>query len=381
MSAENLVSEFVKETPPFMIGPPAQPDKVKNGVSRIIQLSTNENPYGISPLSEKAMIEQASLSNRYPDVTASKLRGKLAQLHGISASQIMVTEGATAGLGFIAEVFFQKGDEVILAPPTYPNYYNYANKQQCTLVEIPMFEETYTPDFDRMLAAVTDRTKAVFLCNPNNPTGTVIDSDELHAFQRRLPGHVLLVVDEAYIDFVDIDPYTSMVDAIADGINLIVVRTFSKLYGMAGARVGYLMSNDEIINYLVRDTPGYCCNRMGLFGAQAALDDIEFQNLTIKGNKEARRILVDTMEDLGFKVWPSHTNFIYFDPGVDTAWFENRMLEYGVAMGGNLVIGGAFEKCRISIGTPQDCAYAANCMRALMKNARNGKNAVRERTT
>ena len=327
----------------------------------MLQLATNENPFGTSPLAAEAMVKEAFTSNRYPDVRAQALREKLAALHGLNADQVMVTEGATAGLGFIAEVFIQPGDECIVCPPTYPSYYNYIKRCRGKLVEVDMPEETLVPDFKKVMEAVTDKTKVIFLCNPNNPTATLIDSEELHAFQKALPKHVLLVVDEAYIDFVEDPEYRTMVDAIADDENLIVVRTFSKLYGMAGSRMGYLMANEEIINYLMRDSTGFCCSRVGLKGAEAALDDYEFQDKTRKLNKEGRDILVSCMKELGMKVWPSHTNFIYFDPvWTDPQTFADRMLDYGVIIRGN------FKKNRISIGTPEEDKFVANAMREIV---------------
>ena len=348
MSVKNLVSEFVKEAPPYVVGADEQSKSMRPGVTKLLQLATNENPFGTSPKAAEAICQQAPLANRYPDVRAQDLRKKLAEKHGLSVDEVMVTEGATAGLGFIAEVFIQPGDEIILTPPTYPSYYNYVKRCRGKLVEVPLEEDTLTPDFNKVLAAITDKTKAIFLCNPNNPTATLIDAEELHAFQKKLPEHVLLVVDEAYIDFVEDPDYRTMVDAISDDANLIVVRTFSKLYGMAGARMGYLMSNNEIIEYLQRDSTGFCCSRMGLHAAEAALDDVEFQETTKKGNKEGREILVSCMKELGFRVWPSHTNFIYFDPGVDVKWFADRLLDYGIIIRGN------FNANRISIGTPEE---------------------------
>ena len=170
------------------------------------------------------------------------------------------------------------------------------------------------------------------------------------------------MVDEAYIDFVEDPNYRTMVDAIADDENLIVVRTFSKLYGMAGARMGYLMANREIIEYLQRDSTGFCCSRMGLHAAEAALDDVEFQEMTKKGNQEGREILVSCMKELGFRVWPSHTNFIYFDPGVDVKWFADRLLDYGIIIRGN------FKANRISIGTPEEDRFVCKAMREIMAN-------------
>lgn len=364
MSLSNLVSNFVKEAPPYVVGADEQSKSMRPGVSKLIQLATNENPFGTSPLASQAIIAQSKLANRYPDVRAQSLREKLAKLHKLNSAQVMVTEGATAGLGFISEVFLQPGDEVILTPPTYPNYYNYVKRSGATLVEVRMDPKTLTPNFDNVLDSITEKTKLIFLCNPNNPTGTIIDSEKLHDFQKALPDHVVLIVDEAYIDFVEDANYRSMVDAIADDANLIVVRTFSKLYGLAGARIGYLMSNQEIIDYLQRDSTGFCCNRMGLYAAEAAMDDVEFQQKTIKGIKEGRDILLHCMKNLNFEVWPSNTNFIYFDPKVDVAWFADKLLDYGIIIRGN------FEKNRISIGTQEECKFVCKAMEEIIKRSR-----------
>lgn len=360
MSVQNLVSEFVKEAPPYVVGADEQSKSMRPGVTKLLQLATNENPFGTSPMACAAMQKAATEANRYPDVRAQALRTKLAKKHGLTADEVMVTEGATAGLGFISEVFIREGDEIILTPPTYPSYYNYVKRCRGRLVEIPMPEDTLVPDFEKVLAAVTDKTKAIFLCNPNNPTATLMDSEALHAFQKKLPEHVLLIVDEAYIDFVEDPGYRTMVDAIGDNANLIVVRTFSKLYGMAGARMGYLLANREIIEYLQRDSTGFCCSRMGLMGAEAALDDLDFQNRTKKGNKEGRDILVNCMRELGFRIWPSHTNFIYFDPMCDVKWFADRLLDYGIVIRGN------FKKNRISIGTPEEDRFVCKAIRDVM---------------
>ena len=364
MSVKNLVSEFVKEVPPYVVGADEQSKSMRPGVTKLLQLATNENPFGTSPMASAAMIEQSTQANRYPDVRAQALRKKLAKKHGLTVDEVMVTEGATAGLSFISEVFIRPGDEVILTPPTYPNYYNCIKRAAGKLVEVPMDEETLVPDFKKVLAAITEKTKAIFLCNPNNPTATLIDAEELHAFQKALPEHVLLIVDEAYIDFVEVPNYRNMVDAISDDANLIVVRTFSKLYGMAGARMGYLMANKEIVDYLQRDSTGFCCSRMGLFGAEAALDDIEFQNMTMRENKVGRDILVGCMKELGFKVWPSHTNFIYFNPGCDVKWFADRMLDYGIVIRGN------FPQNRISVGTPEEDQFVCKAMREIIAGIR-----------
>jgi histidinol-phosphate aminotransferase len=357
-----LVSEFVKEAPPYVVGVSETGIINRPGVKEIIQLATNENPFGISPLAEKAILKEACRGNRYPDVRATNLRIKLARKMGLAVDNIIVTEGATQGLNFIGEVFIRPGDEIILSSPTYPNYYNVIKRMQGKLVDVPMNDD-YIINFDDLAKAITEKTKLIFICNPNNPTGTIVDAEEMHQFIKNLPRHVVLVVDEAYIDFVEDLNYRSMVDAIDDNTNLLVVRTFSKIYGMAGCRIGYIMSNKEIISYLQCNATGFCCNRMGMFGAEAALDDEQFAAMTKKLNAEGRKYLSEEMTAMGFKVWPSSSNFIYFDSRRNPAEFADKLMDYGILIRGNFAVN------RISVGTMDQNKKAV----AAMKKITTGK--------
>ena len=357
----NLVSDFVKEAPPynFGLGEPKKP--LRPEVTEILQLNKNENPFGISPLAAAEIKRQADISNRYPDIRAASLVEKLASKHGLKPENVMVTQGATSALGFIGEVFVREGTEVIVTPPTYPNYYNIVKKNRGTLVEVPMSDDTYTPDFRKISEAINDRTRLVFLCNPNNPTGTVCSDKDLIEFLHSLPEHVVLAVDEAYLDFVEDRNYRSMISEVADNVNLIVVKTFSKLYGMAGCRIGYIISNREIISYLQITATGFCCNRAGVKAAEAALDDEDFINMSIKKNKESRDYLVKEMEGMGFRVWPSSSNFIFFRPTMPPREFASELASFGV------MIRGDFPEARISIGTLDECRKAVAAMKKILK--------------
>ncbi|MDR2663239.1 MAG: histidinol-phosphate transaminase [Treponema sp.] len=355
----NLVSEFVKEAPPYVVGVSETGIVNRPGVTEIIQLATNENPFGISPLAEKAMIAEASRGNRYPDVRATTLRVKLAKKHGLSPDNVIVTEGATQALNFIGEVFIREGDEIILSSPTYPNYYNVIKRMRGTLVDVPMAED-YIINFDDVSRAITPKTKVIFICNPNNPTGTIADDKKMLEFIRKAPKHLVVVVDEAYIDFVADGGYQSMICAIDDSANLLVVRTFSKIYGMAGCRIGYTLANKEIIDYLQCNATGFCCNRMGMFGAEAALDDAEFAETTKRLNAEGRDYLTRELTGMGFKVWPSSSNFIYFDARRNPGEFADALMNYGILIRGNFAVN------RISVGTMEQNRKAAAAMKDIL---------------
>lgn len=357
---QDLVSQFVKEAPPYNFGVGDTFKPFREGVEKVIIMHKNENPYGTSPKAAAAMQDQASHSNRYPTMRADRLREKLAVKHGVDISQIMVTQGGTSALGFISEMLIQDGDEVIVTTPAYPNYLNLTKKYNGVLVEVPS-DENYIPHFDDIMASVTDKTKLIFLANPNNPTGTICDDDALRKFLHRLPDHVVLVVDEAYFDFIERPGCRSMIDEVADHVNLIVVRTFSKIYGMAGSRIGYMISNPEIIHYLEITSTGYCCNRVGLAGAEAALEDREFIEMTIAENKKGRDYLTEVMKELGFDVWESHTNFIFFDPHIPIKEFADELYTFGVKIRGDFV------RARISIGTMAENRIAAKAMEQIVK--------------
>lgn len=358
---KNLVSEFVKSAPPYNFGIGDSHKPFRPGVETVIEMHKNENPFGVSPKAKEAMIKACGFSNRYPDITAAELRKKLAKLHHVTPENILVTQGATNALAFIGEMFLVPGSEVVVASPTYPNYYNITKKNNAKIVEVPMGDD-YKPDFDRMYDAITDKTRLVFLCNPNNPTGTVCDDEKLIQFIHKVPEHVVVVVDEAYFEFIDDPSYQSMISQISDDLNLIVVKTFSKIYGMAGSRLGYAISNREIIGYLNIDAVGFCCNRVALEGAEAALDDTDFVKYTITHNKEGRDYLTSEMEKLGFRVWPSGSNFIFFDANMPPAYMAGELYTYGVNIRGD------FPKCRISIGTMEQNRIAVNAMKEIVRD-------------
>ena len=357
---KDLVSDFVRQAPPYNFGLGEPVKSLRPGITEIYEMNKNENPFGISPLAAAEMKKQVDISNRYPDIKAAGLCKKLAALHGLKPENVLVTQGATSALGFIGEILIREGVEAIVTSPTYPNYYNIIKKNRGTLVDIPMGDD-YVPDFKAISDAITDKTRVIFLCNPNNPTGTICKDTDLIDFMNSLPSHVVLVVDEAYFDFIEDPSYKSMISQIADDRNLIVIRTFSKIYGMAGARIGYILSNPEIIGYLGITATGFCCNRVGLLGAEAALDDQGFIKMTIENNRKCREYLTKEMEDMGFRVWPSSSNFIFFKPSIPPREFAAELMSFGIHIRGD------FAQARISIGTMQQCQTAAAAMKQILK--------------
>lgn len=341
---ETLLNKFLLEEPVYRVAAPLDQVKQEYHLNEIYKLNSNENPFGVSPKAVAAMQKAAAEVNFYPEGTGAALRAKIGERLGIAPDQVMITEGASVALNLIGEAFILPDDEVVEPAVTYGSYRGIIKRNGGVVVDVPMREDLGI-DFPALLRAITPKTKLIFLCNPNNPTSIACDPQELLDFLDAVPAHVVTIVDEAYIQFVDDPDYPSMVGQIADNKNLLVVQTLSKLYGMAGARVGYILSNAKIIKYLNRIANYFCTNKLALAGAVAALDDTEFAAMTLRKTKEGRDYLTRALREMGFAPYPSSTNFLYVDCKVDPFALCEELKKQGYAIRGN------FALTRISIGT------------------------------
>lgn len=315
---------------------------------KIYKMNSNENPYGVSPLACEAMKKAAETVNYYPDPTGRSLREKLADSLGIKPENIVCTEGASVALTLLAEMFLNPGDEVIQHWPTYSGYQRrMLDPRLAKAVRVPMGKDA-KPDFDEMLAAITPRTRMVIVCNPNNPVGTVCDPDKLREFARKLPKDILLMVDEAYIDFADEGTCPSMIDLIGELENLVVIRTFSKISGLAGARIGYATACPEMISYYNNMVNFFCASSMALAGAEASLEDKAFREMTVRKNREERSFLTEKLKEMGFYVYPSQANFLACDFGIEPEKITELLRQKGILIRGNLGV------ARITVGTRKD---------------------------
>lgn len=318
-------------------------DEQKN----ICKLNENENMFGPSPKALEAMRTEASLCNFYPEGSGKKLRKKLAERFGQTPLNYLITDGASIALNLIGEVFLKSGDEVLAPSVTYGAYKNVTARFGGTYKTIPNQEDT-SIDLESILNAVTKRTKLIFICNPNNPTGGVIPAEELKQFLNRVPEHVITVVDEAYIQYYTEEGGTGVIDYIEEEqCHTILVRTFSKVYGLAGARIGYAVSSQEIIRALRSVANYFCANRVSIAGATAALGDLEYENKSINAIVKERKRLSENLRSMGYTVYPSAANFIYVDFGVEPSELCKRLEKY------NVFLRGDFACTRISIGRPE----------------------------
>ncbi len=335
---------------PYVPGKPVEEVERELGIKDVIKMASNENPLGPSPLAVAAMKETIDKVAAYPDGNTYYLKIALSEHLGFSTDHIFVGNGSDEIIKLIAEAFLNEGEEVVMADPSFVEY-DFATKIMGGIpVMVPL--KNYTHDLAAMRAAVTDNTKLVFICNPNNPTGTMVSSGEVAAFIESLPQGVITVLDEAYYEYV-IDPaYRESLDFVQQGKDVIVLRTFSKVYGLAGLRVGYGVATPELVGSLQRVKEPFNVNMMAQVAALAALQDKEHVERSRQENENGKKYLGAEFDRLGLFFVPTHANFIWLRVATDCRRVFNSLLRRGVIVRTGDIFG-APDVVRVTIGTRQ----------------------------
>lgn len=304
---------------------PSWPDHTPAQLCRLLErdsvakLSFNESPYGPSPKAVAAMQQAACQVHLYHDMEAKDLRQKIADHHGVTLENVYIGNGGDEAIALLVNAFVSPGDEVVMPWPTFGQYANATTIMDGKPVKVPVRAEDLKADLDAMLAAVTSRTKIIFLCNPNNPTGVPVDGQALRNFLAAVPPHILVGLDEAYVEFVDDASFVSGLDLLQEFPNVVVIKTFSKIYGLAGMRVGYGIAQPEVATLVQKVRPLFNVNNLAQFGAMAALDDTEFVEMAREKNAAERTWMTDRLTELGWRVIPAQTNFLFVDTGREAA--------------------------------------------------------------
>ena len=345
----------------------------KYGLAEVIKQASNENALGPSPLAVKAIQETLHNIHRYPPVADDELRAKLARVltDGDLSEECFITgNGSCDVLCMITRAFIcEKGDEAIICPPTFELYEIVVKicGGRCVFVNL---RDDFSYDLPQVLASITDRTRLIFLCNPNNPTGTVLDPAELDQFLAEVPPCVLVVVDEAYREYVDPELAPDTLGYIREGRNVVSVRTFSKVYGLAGLRIGYGIAYEELAQYIRRLRVPFHINAVSMWGAIAALDDREHVERSVQHNRVEREFLYAGLDDLELSYARSQSNFILVRPGYDPQLIYERMLKKGVIIR-PMAAFGAPDCFRITVGTRAEDERLLQAMGEVMGVLRN----------
>ena len=322
-----------------------------DNAARYIQLDRNENTLGCSPEVLRYLASHVENLSIYPDVFATPLRQKLAGLHGVETEQILVGNGSFELIGLIAQIFLNPGDEVVYPSPSFEWYKTASALAGAEIIEVPL--EQHTVPLDSICEHLTEKTRIVWLCNPNNPTGTLLSQEALTAFLDAVPPAVLVVADEAYIDFVRGTEAPNLIPEIKQHRNLLLLRTFSKAYGLAGQRVGYLIADKAVVERIIPYKVPPNTNRLGVLAAEVSLDDQAFYRHVLASAAAESEKLYRAFDALGFPYIRSNANFIMFhlkrpsEPVVE-ALRERRILVRGGAEYGYP------EWIRVTIGTAEE---------------------------
>lgn len=329
----------------------------------VAKLSSNENPYGPPMSAQKAVAESVKNGNRYAWKEMYDLIDKIAKKEGVTAEHIMMGPGSSDLLEKVALVTFMKGGNIVSADPCYMSLVSVAKSVGATWKPVPCTAD-WSHDLKAMEAAIDKDTKLVYVCNPNNPTGAITKGQDLLDFCSRVSEKVPVFVDEAYIELAVGADTQSMVSLLAQKKNVIIARTFSKIMGMAGIRVGYIAAQPEFlagINKITRGGMGV--SYTSIFAASASLDDKDFQGNTRKLNHEAKTYLYENLDKMGYKYIPSYTNFVLFPISIPGKELLSKMTAKGIAVRSFDVLNKPW--CRVSIGTMDEMKAFVGALGAL----------------
>jgi histidinol-phosphate aminotransferase len=359
--ADSFFRPAVRGLVPYEPGKPVEEVQRELGLARCVKLASNEGPFGPFPAAVEALQRSVTELNRYPDGGAWRLRNALAERHGVAFEEVAVGSGADGLIDLVSQASLDPGDEMVCGWPSFASYPIVAAKLGAVAVKVPLRNDRY--DLAAMLEAITPRTRLVFVCHPNNPTGTTNTRAELDAFLDRVPGHVLVVIDQAYREYVDDPDYPDAIDEYRRaGRPVAVLRTFSKIYGLAGLRVGYMVAAPAVVTAVNKVKRAFDVSSAAQEAALASLGDVEEVERRRRLNTESRDQLRGILEAAGLPpAGPAVGNFLYAETGADTRPLFEALLAEGVIVR-PLHGFGAPTAIRVSCGTAEENAYFAEAL-------------------
>lgn len=364
---DDLARKAIFSINPYVPGKPIEEVQREYGISDVIKLASNENPLGPSPLAMDALRNCIANVNYYPDGNCYYLKNDLAVKVGCGADQLIIGNGSDEILKLIAETFLSPGEEIIFAQPSFSEYEFVCRVMDAVPIAVPV-DGNFAHDLQAMAGRINKRTKIVFICNPNNPTGNIVTGDDLEAFLDDVPEHVLVVIDEAYREYVTDPDYPDSLQYVREGRKLISLRTFAKIYGLAGLRIGYGISSPEIISLINRVREPFNVNYLAQIAASAALRDDEHLRRSRELVVSGRSFLYKAFDRLGLKYVPTQGNFIFVDIGIDSRTaFQSLIMEGIIIRTGDIF--GLPHFIRVTIGTSEQNQRFVQALEKILKSA------------
>lgn len=356
----------VRRMAPYVPGKPIEEVKRELGLTEVVKLASNENPFGPGPKAIAAVTEAAARMHLYPDASGHDLKVKLAAIHGLTPAHVMLGNGSDELIHLLGLIFLSEGDNMVVGNPTFVRYDAAAHLSDIDLRKIPLGSD-WRHDLPAMARAVDERTRLIFVANPHNPTGTTVSAQEFEAFRANLPETAVLVLDEAYIEYAEGDIPNS-VDYVRQGARVVALRTFSKAYGLAGIRVGYGLADPEVVDAIDRAREPFDVNLLAQAAALAALDDTDHLAHSVRLNRAGLERIEAVARELGLSTVPSHANFVCIDLGRPAKPVFEALLARGIIIRPGEPLGMPTH-IRVSVGTPEEIEAFVGAFRAIMAPA------------
>lgn len=358
------VSDHIRDLKAYVPGRRIEEIQKQYNIEKIYKLASNENPLGASSKAMHAMREEFSNLNRYPDVAATELREKLAKLNGVKTGNIAIGNGSEGLMAVTLRAFLMSGEEMLSSENTFIGFQVLAHGREQDYIEIPMTEGDYKFDMERIKDSITEKTKIIYLCNPNNPTGTIISDSDMENFLSSIPNDKLILIDEAYFEYArGKENYSDCIKYLNRYDNIILLRTFSKIYGIAGIRIGYSISSEEIAATIMKVKLPFEPGNIAQAAAIACLDDYDFVNMSIEMNNKGYEFITTEFDKLNLRWIKSYSNFVMinFDSEEHVNRITENMLKRGVIIR-PLKPFGLPDCLRITIGTEEENNAMVNAL-------------------
>ncbi len=351
-NCDDMVRNEVSKIKKYVPGKSMDEVKKEYDLDRVIKLASNENPIGVSEKVKERINKVAANINRYPDMDSRGLKDELLEKLDINSDMIAFGNGSDGLLKVIAEVFLKKEDQVIISYPSFVEYKFVSQLMGSQLIRVWMND--YIQNIEGIINSITEDTKLIFLTNPHNPSGTIIKRKDLQVLLDNLPEDLIVVLDEAYYEYVSDEEYPDGLDYIREDYPVIVLRTFSKAYGLAGLRLGYALARPELIDYIMRARDPFNVNKVAENAGIAALNDKEYMKKTLENNKKGKEYLYNELSKIGLKYVPTEANFILVNiKEHDSMELFKKLQSSGIIIRPGKLLGYQHH-IRVSIGTTEE---------------------------
>ncbi|MED0657608.1 histidinol-phosphate transaminase [Anoxybacillus ayderensis] len=361
------VKQQLKQLKPYQPGKPIEEVKREYQLETVIKLASNENPYGCSSLVQQAITAELAHLALYPDGYSRALREALAKHVGVNEKQLIFGNGSDEVVQIICRAFLQKGTNTVMATPTFPQYRHNAIIEGAEVREIPLRDGHH--HLEAMLEAIDDDTRVVWICSPNNPTGTYVNDASLRAFLDKVPKHVLVVVDEAYYEYVQADDYPNTVSLLQQYENMMILRTFSKAYGLAALRIGYGIGHEHMLQAMEPAREPFNTSRLAQVAALAALNDQTFIQQCVQKNKQGLNEFYSFCDQYGLHYYKSEGNFILIDFGFSGDEVFTYLLQRGIIVRSGCALGFP-TAVRITVGSAEQNETIIRVLTNMLKERR-----------